>query len=136
MTNLQIAIIYSSMLGSILNEYDKSPKAIMDLKRQVKKFLYKRARSNQKEFTEAIRIGQKVWVDAINKFAEDEIKIDSFAIIIALWSSEAKTLTKFVNLSEKRMEKFSMANSSDLLSPELDAYRVAGFINNAIKEVA
>lgn len=134
MNNIQTAIIYSSMLGSILNEFEKSPKAIMDLKMQVKKFMFKRSRTNKKKFIEAIHEGQKVWNDAINHYAKQNMKIDSFAIIVALWSSQSELLSKFVNLTQKRIDRFSLINDSELLEAELDAYAVASYINNTVNK--
>jgi len=133
MNNLQIAIIYSSLLGSILNEFDKSPSPIMDLKKQVKKFMFKRSRSNKKEFMEAIHKGQSVWNEALDHYRDSNLKIDSFALIVALWSSQADILGKFVNLTQKRIDRFSLINDSELLGAELDAYKVAEHINKLIK---
>ena len=134
MTNLQTAIIYASMLDSILAEFEKSPQAIMDLKRQVKKFMFKRSRTNKKEFREAILLGHKLWKDSIDHHAEKEMKIDSFALIVALWSSQAELLKKFVNLTERRIERFSLINDNELLGAELDAYKVAEYINGLVKD--
>ena len=134
MTNLHKAIIYASMFGSILSEFDKSPKAIMDIRVQVKKFMYKRSRTNRKEYVEAVKIGHKVWSDAINHYAEKNLKIDSFALVVALWSDQAELLARFVNLTQKRMDRFSLINDNDLLVAELDAYEVADYINKLIEK--
>lgn len=134
MTNLHKAIIYASMFGSILSEFDKSPKAIMDIRVQVKKFMYKRSRTNRKEYVEAVTIGHKVWSDAINYYAEKNLKIDSFALVVALWSDQAELLARFVNLTQKRMDRFSLINDNDLLDAELDAYEVADYINKLIEK--
>jgi len=133
MNNLQIAIIYSSMLGSILNEFDKSPRAVMEIRKRIKKFMYKRARSNNKEFTEAIKRGDSVWRETLEFFRKQELKIDSFALIVALWSSNSGTMEKFVNISQAKMDKFCMLNDNDLLNAELDAYKVAEYLNTKIK---
>ena len=134
MTNIQTAIIYASMLDSIIAEFEKSHPAIMDLKSQVKKLMFKRSRTNKKEFHEAILLGHKLWKDAIDHHAEKEMKIDSFALIVALWSSQAELLKKFVNLTERRIERFSLINDNELLGAELDAYKVAAYINGLVKE--
>lgn len=133
MTNLKIAIIYSSIIGSILSEFEKDKKPVQDLKRQVKKFMYKRSRTNTKDFKEAIKRGEEVWTATLEEYKTGNVKIDAFYIIVALWSSHSELLAKFVNLSEKRIERFCMLNDSELLKAEQDAYKVASFINNMIK---
>ena len=132
MTNLQKAITYSSVIGSMLNEYEKTPAAIQDLKRQVKKFMFKRSRTNAKEFQEAIKKGNEIWIKAIDNFAEQNLKIDAFSTIVAVWSSQAELLARFANITEKRMDKFCILNDNDDLEAEQAGYRVAEYLNEHI----
>lgn len=134
MNNLQIAIVYSSIIGSMLNEFEKTKKPVEDMKRQVKKFMFRRSRTNRKEFYAAIEVGTNVWQRAIDHFAEQELKIDAFSTIVALWSSNADIFSRFVNLTEKRIEKFSMLNDNDILDAELSGYKVAEYLSKIIKE--
>lgn len=133
MNNLQVSIIYSSIIGSLLSEFEQSKKPIEDMKRQVKKFMFKRSRTNKKEFQEAVKQGNKIWVNTIAHFEEAKLSIDVFSTVIALWSSQADLLARFVNLNENRIERFSMLNDNDRLDAEMDAYKVAEYLNNEIK---
>lgn len=133
MNNLQIAIIYSSIIGTILSEFETSNKTITILKKRIKKFMFSRSRTNKKDFLEAVRKGEEVWGDAINHFAKEKINIDAFSTIIAVWSSQAEILERFVHLSEKNIEKFSLLNSNDRLDAEMNGYKVAEYLTKGIK---
>ena len=133
MTNLQISIIYASMIGSILNEFDQSKSPIEEIKRQIKKFMFKRSRTNTIDFTAAIKAGNKIWVDAIDHFTKENLSIDAFAVVVACWSSHADYLAKHVNLTQKRIDRFSMLNDSERYEAERDAYVVAKYLNDKIK---
>jgi hypothetical protein len=123
------------MIGSILAEFEQTKKPIEDMKRQIKKFMYKRSRTNTKEFHEAIKAGNKIWIDAIDYFTSENLSIDAFAVIVACWSSHADALAKHVNLTQKRIDSFSMINDSERLEAEMDAYRVADYLNQKIKGI-
>ena len=133
MTQLQISIIYSSIIGSILSEFEQTKRPIEELKRQIKKFMFKRSRSNRKEFDEAIKAGNKIWIDAIDYFTKENLSIDAFAVIVACWSSHDDALAKHANLTQKRIDSFSMLNDSERLEAEMDAYRVSDYLNQKIK---
>lgn len=139
MTNLQTAIIYASAIGSILNEWSakESTRAILDLRGQIKKFMYKRSRSNQKEFLEAIKIGDKAWTATIDQFKDSDIKIEAASTIIALWSAQADSMARFANLTQKRVDRFAMMlDGSNSLEVEQNAYTVAdALIENINKEI-
>ena len=135
MNNLQVSIIYASIIGSILNEFEQTKKPVEEMKRQIKKFMFKRSRTNTKEFMEAVRNGNEIWANTVDYFAEEKLSIDAFSTIVALWSSQAELLTRFVNLSENRIERFSMLNDNDRLDAEMDAYKVAQYLNKEIKAI-
>lgn len=134
MNNLQVAIIYSSVIGAMLAEFEDTKKPLVEMKRQVKKFMYKRSRTNTNEFNEAIMQGNEIWTKAIDNFAEKNLSIDAFSTIIAIWSSQSELLSRFVNLTEKRVERFSMLNDNDNLDAEMNGYIVARYLNNEIKK--
>ena len=136
-SNLQIAIIYSSCIGSLVNEWNpnESTRAINDLKIQIKKFMFKRSRTNKKEFLIAIKIGNMAWKKSIDHFAKESLKIDAYSIVIALWGKQSEILTKFTTLSEKRIEKFWLSSPQDhTLESEMNAYKVADYLDKQIKE--
>lgn len=134
MTNLQITIIYSSIIGSMLNEFEQTKKPIEKMKKRVNKFMYRRSRTNEKEFIEAIKAGNEIWVKAIDHFSDEKLSIDAFSTIIAVWSSQADNLSRFVNLSQKLIDSFSMLNDNDRLDAELDGYKVANYLNDEINK--
>lgn len=139
MKNLQIAIVYASAIGSILNEWSakESTRAILELRGQIKKFMFKRSRTNEKEFMAAIKVGDKAWQATIDQFKDANIKIEAVSTVVALWSGQADNLARFANLTQKRVDRFALMNDgAHDVEVEMNAYLVAdALIKNINKSI-
>jgi len=133
-TPLQEAIILSSIIGSLMSNYDpklasERLKPIEVIRARIKKFMYQRARTNAKEFREALIYADRAWQKSIDHFAEHNYKIESVSTIIRLYDLYSKPLSRFVNLHEKQMEAFSMHQSKDVtVEIEQQSYEVSDFM--------
>jgi len=136
--NLKTSIIYASMIGSLLNEYEpkENNSSINELKKQLRKFMQKRSKTNTSEFLQSLKIGNEVWIKSIDHFKENSYLIEAVSLVVALWSRQAETLAKFCNLTEKRIDAFALQNMSDnhTLESEQNSYTVANYLNSQIEK--
>lgn len=108
-TKLQNAIIAGSIIGSLLSNYNpnETNKNLKQIRADIKKMMYRRSRSNKKEFVEAIAIADKAWSDTINHFTKinEQMPIEALNSVMRLYNLYAEPLKRFANISEKKMEK-------------------------------
>jgi len=137
-TPLQNAIIVSSIVGSIMSSYDvtipeERKKPINEIRRRIKKFMYRRSRSNKKEFLESIKIADSIWRDTVNYFAEKHLKIDAVFTILGLYNKYADEMSKYANVREKQMERYSYdANSGEV---EFTSYEVSDYMLEKLSKI-
>jgi len=130
-TQLQNAIMISSIIGSIMSNYDPAiaadrKKPINEIRRRIKKFMFKRSRSNKKELNEAISIADNAWKNCINHFAEQNIKIDAVSTVVRLYDLYADAMSKHANIHDKQMEAYALdAYTGDI---EMTSYEVSDYI--------
>lgn len=138
MNNLQTAIIYVSMVDSLIKEFapQESNNAINDIKRVTTKFLKQRQRTNAKMFIEAILTANTAWTNSIKYFAEKNYKIDVYSLINGLWVDQEEIILKYTNLTEKRVAKF-LLSSDDLhtYESEKQAYEVSSYLTDQLKQL-
>lgn len=137
MTSRQIAIVYAVCIRAILSEYDakESTRAILEIRGQIKKFMYKSLRSNTKQYLQATEISEKAWSDTIDEYKELNLKVEAVSLVVALWSAEADRLTKFANLSQKRIDHYALMNDGEHeLEVEQNAYKVADSLIKNIRK--
>jgi hypothetical protein len=131
-TNLQNAIMLSSILGTLLSHYDvKNPKEnkkpIQVLRSRLKKFLFKRNRSNPKLYKEAILLANDIWSAAFEYFKDDKTPIELVSTIIRLYDVYEEELSKFANIHNKQIEQFALSNNVTR-DCELNSYKVADYL--------
>jgi len=137
-TPLQNAIIISSIIGSIMSNYDNSvkeerTKPIAEIRRRIKKFMFRRSRSNAKEFHEAIAVANAAWQNAVNHFVGKGLKIDAVSTVIRLYDLYADAMSRYANIHEKQMERYANgAYSGDI---ELTSYEVSDYILDQLSAV-
>ena len=137
-TPLQNAIIISSIIGSIMSHYDPAlaadrKKPINEIRRRIKKFMFSRSRSSAKEFHEAIAVANAAWENAVNHFADKNIKIDAVSTVIRLYDLYADAMSRYANIHEKQMERY--ANGAYSGEIELTSYEVSDYILDQLSEV-
>lgn len=136
MTELQKAIIISSMIGSILANYDPRKKAergkgLVILRKRLKKMMMQRSKSNRKEFIEAIQVGDKVWRDAVNHFSDKNISIEAVSITIRLYHLYSTQLQRFANIGDRQIDAFAMGGNGTE-GHEKNSFIVADYILKAL----
>lgn len=132
-TPLQRAMIMTSIIGSILSSYDpkvasERKKSINILKQRTKKFMFRRSKSNKNEFSEAIKISDRVWRTSVDYFAENNISIEAVSIILALYNLYEDELSKYANIHNKQIEAYARNSNFSRADVEQNSYRVADFI--------
>lgn len=130
-SELQKAIAVSSMIGSILANYDPKKasdrkKPIQVLKARIKKMMFKRSRSNKKEFIDAVTISDVIWRKAIEHFEKQNVTIEAVAITIRLYDLYEPQLSRFTNINERQIEAF--ARGMDSHHYEDSSYIVADYL--------
>lgn len=136
-TDLQKAILYASILGSILNEYtyQESNKAIFEIKAKIAKFMKQRKRTNPKDYITAVMHGKEVWHKAME--ATENARVTGVHLVMAIWETEEQLLARMANLSEKRMNKFgNLDDGKHELEAEENAFEVGQKLVSFIKEIA
>ncbi len=133
-TPLQNAMMLSSIIGSILSNYNPAvakerAKPIQELRARLKKFMYVRSRSNQKEFLEAIKYADTAWRNSINYFAAQNLKIEAISTIVRLYDLYEEPLTKYANVRAKQIDAYAAGITDDTtLEHETNSYEVADYI--------
>ena len=135
-TDLQKAILYVSILGSILNEYtyQESNRAIFELKAKIAKFMKQRKRTNPKDYVKAVMHGKEVWCKAME--ATSNARVTGVHLIMAIWENEEQLLSRMANLSEKRMNAFGrLDDGKHELEAEHNAFDVGQKLVSFIQEI-
>jgi len=132
-TPLQNAIIISSVIGSLMSNYDVTlaadrKKPINEIRRRIKKFMFKRSRSNAKEFHEAIKLSDIAWRNSVNHFAEKNLKIDAVSTVIRLYDLYADVMSRYANIHDKQMEAYAYGSSLQNVDIEQASYEVSDYI--------
>jgi len=137
-TPLQNAIMISSIIGSIMSNYDpkvasERKKPINEIRRRIKKFMYKRSRTNAKEFDEATILANIVWKKSVNHFIDKNMRIDAVSVAIRLYDLYADAMSKHANIHDKQMEAYAFdAYSGDI---EMTSYEVSDYILDELSSV-
>lgn len=130
MTEVQRAIILVSMIGTILDEYkeDELTPAIKELRDVCQRFMDKQSgvetvlvigqfgkRSMQprvtnpkrhEQFLATIKIGDRIWQGALDRYAKQGIKIDAVATITALYTFAPNVLRKHARITQDRIDAY------------------------------
>jgi len=137
-TPLQNAIMISSIIGSIMSNYDPRvaadrKKPINEIRRRIKKFMYKRSRTNAKEYDEATMLANTVWKKSVNHFIDKQMKIDAVSTVIRLYDLYEDVVSKYANIHNKQMEAYAYgAYSGDI---ELTSYEVSDYILDELSSI-
>ena len=138
-TNLQNAIISGSIIGSILSNYDykECRGALAKIRKDIKKMMFSRSRTNAKEFEEAIKIADNAWRDTINHFASmnKKMEIEALTSVSWLYNLYEEPLKRFANISQKKMELATMKISEQTqLHHEQNSYETIDYLIERLSE--
>jgi len=114
-TNLQNALIVSHLFRAIITDLRcLEIKQMEILKSRIGNFTRKRASSNKADNDLSLKIAVDTWNKALKKFgvADGEEKeafvVESTLLLIGIYTFYEEPLTKYVNLSNKLLEKISI----------------------------
>jgi len=118
------AIILSILIDSIMLNYnpqrrEERVESINKVRQRVKKYLSKKAKTNRREFTQALKISQEVWGSTIDHFEKLNVSIEATLTVTSFYNLYDIILAKQVNLTERLIEKFS-CTMSDFTTLEIE----------------
>ncbi len=134
---MQKAIIYGSVMGSILNEYShkEQTKAINQIRADIRKMMSSRSRTNYKELHGAIMIADRAWKRAIDHFAAKNISIEAIRTTANLYAAAPEELKRFANITQKKIDALERsADHSTSLDVEMSSHEVSDYIIGAVNE--
>ena len=115
MENVEKSIIASSLIGTIFNEYEVGElnSSCELVKKRIGKYMRKRAKTNKKIFVDAIKKTDKVWQEAINHFAKQNLKIEAKSTIRAIYNYFEDVLSKYANVRSEHIERMLIFATDD-----------------------
>ncbi len=115
MTNLEKALIGSSLINTIFHEYEVSELTSSGelVRKRIAKFMRQRGKSNRKIFIQAIKKTDKAWKKTINEFAKQKLSIEAKATIAAIYNYMPNDLENFANVQDKHIEQFMITAVDD-----------------------
>lgn len=145
MTNKQKAIILTSMIGTILSEYDdtESTKAVQELKFVCQRFMFSQSGTVQlpfkgmriidakkyKNFLHSVMIGDRIWKNALDRYAKQSITIEAVSIVTALYEFDKNVLT---HISNRKMDAFKMEAKDGNEDCKRAGYVIGGFLRELL----
>jgi hypothetical protein len=132
-------IIMASTIGSLMSMYDdcERTKSINKIIARIEKFMRKRYRVRQKEYVEAVLIGDKVWQDTIDKYKDENEKfsIEGIHTVMVLWNEDHVKLSKHVGLTQKVIDAYTkLDDGKQSVDAEMNSYELAEFMIDKINE--
>ena len=115
MTNLQKAIAASTLMNTLFNEYKAGElnSTGEKVRKKCAKFMRQRANSNRQDFLLAVKKTDEAWRNTINHFAKENMKIEAKTTIAAIYNYFDPEMQKFLKLTEKQMEQFTIITTDD-----------------------
>jgi len=133
-TPLHNAIIITSFIRSLLSSYDakdrkENIKPIQILRQRCKKFMTSRSRTNYKVLSESVKIGDAVWQDTINHFANKNLKIEVISTVVRLYDLYEEELGKYASIHSKQIEALAI-HQTDVTTKDIEhtSYIIADYM--------
>lgn len=123
MTQLQQAIILVSIIGTILDEYQHKDELtppvrtlkftcnrFMDQQSGVKVIPFRGAKivdhSKYKRYMATIKIGNRLWQKALDRYAKQKLTIEAVSMIKALYDFAPDVLAKHAHISKRKISDY------------------------------
>mgnify|MGYP006883057660 CR=1 FL=1 len=136
-TPLQNAIIATSSIGSLLSSYNPNDtnKNIKQVRRDTKKLMMSRSKTNPKEFKEAIAIADKAWRDTINHFCEveEKMEIEALYATMTVFNLYEAPLKRFANITNKKIENI-MFNTDTTYKHQVNSEKAMNYYLDLLAE--
>lgn len=95
--------------------------------------MFSRSRSNPKDFEISVKIGHAVWNETVDRFKTEKMAIDAVAIVARLYDLYEAPLSKFAQLTPKRIDAFTFG-SDGKKDIEFQSYEVADYMIERLSE--
>lgn len=123
MTQLQQAIILVSIIGTILDEYrheDELTPPVRTLKFTCKRFMDQQSgvkvlpfrgakivdHGKYKRYMETIKVGDRLWQKALDRYAKQKLTIEAVSTIKALYDFAPDVLAKHAHISKRKITDY------------------------------
>ena len=115
MNNIQKSIIGASLMHTLFQEYKAGELAKSGelVRKRVAKYMKQRARTNQRDFIDAIKFSDKAWRKTVLHFAKERKRIEAKSTIRAVYDYFQEELSKYANIREEHIEKFLIVGTND-----------------------
>lgn len=149
-SNQQQAIILTSIIGTILKEYDdkEKSKAVSDLQFDCMRFMSSQSGTkflpfigtkvvdNKKHanFIKTVHIGDTIWKKSIDRYAKQSITIEATALIQAVYDFNPQALKKYVHISEKKIKRLTDGATEGDEKLKLNGTIIGGYLTELLSE--
>lgn len=115
MNNIQKSIIGTSLMHTLFQEYKAGELAKSGelVRKRVAKYMKSRAKTNQKDFVNAIACSDSAWRTTVLHFAKENVRIEAKSTIRAAYNYFEEELSKYANIREEHIEKFLIVGTDD-----------------------
>ena len=126
------ALIYSSLIGTILNEYEEQERtrAMKSILANIGKFLLITKRKQASLYFEALKISSKAWEDAIDHFEHSDKRIEGVTAINEFYGQAGDHIRRYAKVSPEMIYQFSHSYVGSVV----DSYEVSDYIIRKVQE--
>lgn len=150
MNKTQQAIILTSIIGSVLDEYDdKESKGIIStLKHDCKRFMMAQSGTKtlpfigvkvvnsqaHKRFYNSVMIGDRIWQKTINRYAKQGVTIEATSLIKAIYDFAPDVLAKHARISQRKIEMLLMTATDGNSTHKRDGAIIGGYLTELLAQ--
>ena len=133
------AVIYASMIGSILSEYedDEITYTVASMKTNITLMLKSASMTNIMLYTKYIAISEDVWRSSLNKFSTANKKIEIIRVVAVLYDEAKSELNRLCKITDKMIDRFEVEGAGDACSTvdiQLDSSEVALYLIDEVRK--
>lgn len=150
MTKTQQAIILTSIIGSILDEYqDKESVGVISiLKHDCKRFMMSQSGTKflpfvgarivnhklHEQFIRTVMIGDRIWKKTIDRYAKQGITIEATALIKAVFDFSPELMAKYVHISQKKIDALISGATDGDANHKRDGAIIGGYLTELLAQ--
>ena len=115
MNKIQKSISGASLIGAIFSNYKAGElnSAGELVRKRAAKYMRKRERTNHKQYFLAVMATDKAWKDAVNHFADKNMRIEAKSTVRAIFNYFEDELSKYANIRSEHIEKMMIQITDD-----------------------
>ena len=133
------AIIYASMVGSLLNQYedDEITYTVACMKRNIGLMLRSAEMTNPSIYVKAIMTGDRIWKESLDYWAAQNKKIEIIHTVAVLYDESSTEFNRLCKVTDKMMDRFVVEGAgthNTSVDVQADSSDVALFLVNKVRE--